>query len=81
MLDPNVYALYGVIAELASPEGRRLTAVYPRVNKRARFTARRDGSRVALTGEIAGTITLDGEGRVERIELPAEGIAVVRAPR
>lgn len=81
VLDPNVYALYGVIAELATAEGRRLTAVYPRVNRRARFTARQDGNRIVLTGEIAGTITVDGDGRIQRLELPADGVVVVRAPR
>jgi hypothetical protein len=81
VLDPNVYALYGVIAELATADGRRLTAVYPRTNRRARFTARREGNRVSLTGEITGTITVDAEGRVQRIELPGDNIVVVRAPR
>jgi hypothetical protein len=81
VLDPNVYALYAVVAELATPEGRRLTAVYPRTNRRARFTARRSGNTVTLTGEIAGTIALDGEGRIQRLELPGENIVVVRAPR
>lgn len=81
VLDPNVYALYAVVAELATPEGRRLTAVYPRTNRRARFTARRSGNTVTLTGEIAGTIAVDGEGRIQRLELPGENIVVVRAPR
>ena len=81
VLDPNVYALYAVVAELATPEGRRLTAVYPRTNRRARFTARRSGNTVTLTGEIAGTIAVDGNGRIQRLELPGENIVVVRAPR
>lgn len=81
VLDPNVYALYAVVAELATPEGRRLTAVYPRTNRRARFTARRSGNTVTLTGEIAGTMAVDGEGRIQRLELPGENIVVVRAPR
>lgn len=81
VLDPNAYALYRVVADLATAEGRRLTAVFPRTNRRARFTAQRSGNQVTLAGDIAGTITVDGEGRLQRIELPAERIVVVRAPR
>ncbi len=81
VLDPNAYSLYRVVADMATPEGRRLTAVYPRTSRRARFTARRTDGRVTLSGEITGTITLDREGRIERIELPGDGIVVVRAPR
>jgi hypothetical protein len=81
VLDRHLYSLYRVVADLATAEGRRLTAVYPRTGGRARFTARRDGSRVTLTGEISGTITLDADGRIQRIELPGDGVVVVRAPR
>lgn len=81
VLDPNVYALFGVVAELATAEGRRLTGVYPRTNRRARFTATRAGNQVTLSGEITGTITVDGDGRIQRMELPGDNIVVVRAPR
>lgn len=81
VLDPNVYALYRVVADLATAEGRRLTAVFPRTSRRARFTARRAGERVTLTGDISGTITVDAGGRVQRMEFPGEGVVVVRAPR
>lgn len=81
VLDENVYALYRVIADLASAEGRRLTAVYPRSSRRARFVATRSGDRITLSGEITGTILVDGEGRLQRIELPGSGIVVTRAGR
>lgn len=81
VLDPNAYALYRVVADLATAEGRRLTAVFPRTNRRARFTAQRSGNQVTLAGEIAGTMTVDAEGRLQRLEIPADRIVVVRAPR
>lgn len=81
VLDPNVYALYGIIADLATDEGRRLTAVFPRTNRRARFTATRSGTRIALSGEISGTLTVDSDGRIQRLELPADQIVVSRAQR
>ncbi len=81
VLDPNVYALYSVIADLATAEGRRLTAVFPRTNRRARFTARREGATITLAGELAGTMSVDGQGRLQRLELPGENVVVSRAPR
>jgi hypothetical protein len=85
LLDDAVFALYNPVAELATPAGRTLTAIFPRSGKRATFTARRESgraggaSRVTLSGDITGTIVTDGRGRLERLELPARNTVVTRA--
>ena len=84
LLDDAVFALYHPVAELATPAGRTLTAIFPRSGKRATFTARRESGsagaagRVALSGEITGTLVTDAHGRLERLELPAKGTVVTR---
>jgi hypothetical protein len=85
LLDDAVFSLYHPVAELATPAGRTLTAIFPRSGKRATFTARRESGsagatgRVALSGEITGTLVTDARGRLERLELPAKGTVVTRA--
>ena len=85
LLDDQVYSLYAAVADLATPAGRPLTAVFPRTGKRATFTARKEpggnggGARVTLTGDIAGTLLTDGQGRVQRLELPGQGLVVAKA--
>jgi len=85
LLDDAVFSLYHPVAELATPAGRALTAIFPRTGKRATFTARRESgtaggtSRVALSGEITGTLITDAQGRLERLELPAKNTVVTRA--
>jgi hypothetical protein len=85
LLDDAVFSLYHPVAELATPAGRTLTAIFPRSGKRATFTARRESGsagaagRVALSGEITGTLVTDAHGRLERLELPAKGTVVTRA--
>ena len=84
LLDDEVFSLYATVADLATTAGKRLTAIYPRTGRRAAFTARREGQagssrRVILTGDIAGTLVTDGDGRLERLELPAENKVVRRA--
>ena len=85
LLDDEIFSLYHPVAELATPAGRTLTAIIARSGKRATFTARREsgsaggGSRVALSGDISGTLVTDAHGRLERLELPAKGTVVTRA--
>jgi len=85
LLDDTVFSLYHPVAELATPAGRALTAIFPRTGKRATFTARRESgtaggaSRVALSGDITGTLITDAQGRLERLELPAKNTVVTRA--
>jgi hypothetical protein len=85
LLDDAVFSLYHAVAELATPAGRTLTAIFPRTGKRATFTARRESgtaggaSRVALSGEITGTLITDAQGRLQRLELPATHTVVTRA--
>ena len=85
LLDDQVFSLYLPVAELATPAGRRLTAIFPRSGRRATFTARLESgspggaARVALAGDITGTLVTDARGRLERLELPARGTVVTRA--
>lgn len=85
LLDDEVYSLYVTVADLATPAGKRLTAIFPRTGKRVAFTARRDAGapaerrRIILTGDLAGTLVTDAEGRLHRLELPAQNKVVTRA--
>jgi hypothetical protein len=83
LLDDNVFSLYVAVADLATPDGRALTAVFPRTARRASFVAQRaqggGGSRIIFTGDIRGTMTTDGQGRLVRLELSQPGIIVSRA--
>lgn len=79
LLDDNVYSLYIAVADLATPGGRSLTAVFPRTARRASFVARREpGGQVNLTGGIRGTMETDGQGLVSLV-LPESNIRVGRA--
>jgi hypothetical protein len=85
LLDDQVHSLYSAVADLATPAGKRLTAIFPRTGKRASFTARLETSgqgetiRIVLTGDLAGTLLTDTEGRLQRLELPAQNKVVSRA--
>jgi len=86
LLDEQVFSLYAAVADLATPAGRPLTAVFPRSGKRATFTARRESGspgagpmRITLSGDLTGTLVTDGQGRVQRMELPSQGLLVTRA--
>ncbi len=84
LLDDEVYSLYATVADLATTAGKRLTAIFPRTGRRAAFTARRlaeagERRQTILTGEIAGTLVTDTDGRLERLELPAQNRVVTRA--
>jgi hypothetical protein len=85
LLDDEMHSLYSAVADLAVPAGRRLTAIFPRTGKRASFTARLETTgqgkalRIALTGDITGTLVTDTEGRLLRLELPAQNKVVTRA--
>ncbi|HEU4829838.1 MAG TPA: hypothetical protein VFT04_11650 [Gemmatimonadales bacterium] len=81
LIDENVYSLFTAVADLATPAGARLVAIYPRTGRRAQFSARREGdagaaARISLTGEISGTLTTDAAGRITRMEFPSAGIVV-----
>ena len=84
LLDEEVHSLFAGVASLATSAGRRLTAIFPRSGKRASFTARREAAgdggslRIGLTGDIAGTLVTDAEGRLQRLELPARRLVVTR---
>ena len=85
LLDEQLQALLLLVADLATPGGTRVTAVYPRTGQRANITARRveggpQGAVVELTGDLTGRMQLDANGRVDRMELPQSGIIVTRLP-
>jgi hypothetical protein len=85
LLDENVFSLYAAVADVATNNGRSLTAVFPRTARRSSFVARREpggaggGHRVMLTGDIRGTLSTDAQGRLIRLELPESGTVVSRA--
>jgi hypothetical protein len=84
LLDDQVFSLYSAVAELATPAGKALTAVFPRTNRRASFVARREAggggtTRVTLTGDISGTLVTDAQGRPFRLEFLETGTVVSRA--
>jgi hypothetical protein len=85
LLDDQVVSLYCAVADVATPAGKSLTAVFPRTNRRASFVARRESgggggnTRVTLTGNISGTLVTDAQGRLFRLELPETGTVVSRA--
>lgn len=85
LLDDEVHSLYSAVADLATPGGKKLTGIFPRTGKRASFTARVDTSgqggtqRIVLTGDVAGTLLTDADGRLQRLELPAQNKVVSRA--
>ena len=86
LLDEAVHALYLQVAELATPAGARLTAVFPRTSRRVAFSVRREpgndgGTRYHLSGEVTGTLAVDAQGQLVRLELPATGTVVTRAAK
>ena len=85
LLDDGVYSLYTAVADLATPEGKALTGVFPRTSRRASFRAKLDGApgggkRVTLNGDIDGNLVTDAKGRLQRLELADSGIVVTRVP-
>ena len=84
LLDDGVYSLYTQVADLATPSGRQLTAIFPRTGKRASFSARRESggeggtSRTVLSGDVTGALVTDAEGLLQRLELPGRSITVTR---
>lgn len=83
LLDDEVYSLYATVADLATPAGKRLTAIFPRTGRRVAFTAQRERAaggdrRVVLTGDLAGTLVTDADGRLQSLELPAQNRVVTR---
>jgi hypothetical protein len=79
LLDDNVFSLYVAVADLATPNGKALTAVFPRTARRASFVARRESAGlVNLTGGIRGSLETDPKGLVSLVLLES-GTRVSRA--
>jgi hypothetical protein len=80
LLDDGAFSLYVAVADVATPNGKALTAVFPRTARRASFVAQRDADgRVNLTGGIRGTLVTDSHGLVS-LSLLESGTRVTRAP-
>jgi hypothetical protein len=85
-LADSAFALYALVADLASEEGTRMTGVYPQSGRRLTFIARREGdaqegTRIIMAGEITGTIWLDHSGHLTRIRFPESDLEIVRLRR
>src|SRR5919112_1504129 len=60
LLDDNIFSLYVAAADLATPGGKALTAVFPRTARRASFVAKREpGGLVNFDGGIRGAVQTD----------------------
>jgi len=86
LLDEGVYSLYLPLVDAATPSGARLTAIFPRSGRRATVVARREPGaegavRIQLSGDVTGTLTVDAQGRLQRLELPGAGIVVTPAKK
>jgi hypothetical protein len=86
LLDDGIYSLYLPVADAATASGARLTAIFPRSGRRATLVARRESGpdetvRIQLAGDIPGTLIVDAEGRLQRLELPASGTIVTPAKK
>ncbi|HEY8106662.1 MAG TPA: hypothetical protein VIE46_11200 [Gemmatimonadales bacterium] len=85
LLDDRVFSLYLALADVATPAGARVTAVFPRGGRRATIVARREsgpsGATIQLSGDVIGTLTVDPQGRFQRLELPSTGIVVSPAAK
>lgn len=82
-LADSAFALYALVADLATEEGRSISGVYPRSGRHVTFTARREGdaqqeTRIIMAGGITGTIWLDSTGHLMRIEFPSSNLEIVR---
>ena len=85
LLDEQVFSLYAAVADLATPAGRTLTAVFP-AHRQARHLHCSPGigrqwrsePRRRSPASIAGTLLTDALGRVQRLELPSQGLMVAQ---
>lgn len=86
-LADSAFVLYAAVVPFATAEGASMTAIFPETGRRATFTARRSsgdpepGSSIVMSGEINGTIWLDGNGQILRLEFPSSGLEAVRLRR
>ncbi len=83
LLDDQLLTLLVLVPGIATTEGARVSIIYPRTGKRGALTATRSnaskGTVIELSGDVAGRMTLDDTGHIERIEL-ANGTVVTRLP-
>ena len=79
LLDDHLIALQQAVADLATPDGTPITAIYPRTGRRVQFVARTEGDagprrRITLSGQLSGTLHVNANGRLVGVELPASGL-------
>ena len=85
LLDEGLHSLVLLAAERATAAGQPLAGLYVRSGRRVTFTAsRRDmgsrGSAVDIKGDLEAYLLLDADGRLERLELPREGVLLSPLP-
>jgi hypothetical protein len=86
-LADSAYAIYAAVIPFATPAGARISGIFPATGRRVSFTATRaggdggPGSSIVMSGEINGTIWLDGSGQILRLEFPSSGLEAVRLRR
>jgi hypothetical protein len=81
ILDDSVFALYGVVAERATPTGARLPVLFPRSGRRGQLTATRSTpTTIEVNGVVNGTLTVDAGGRLMRVVL-SDGVSAIRQAR
>lgn len=79
VLDEQTWSLLQAAADAATPRGMPLTLVFPRTDRTLRSIATRVGNTVTLTGDLIGSLQVDGSGLLVRIDLPAQNLTLTRA--
>ncbi|HEX5634299.1 MAG TPA: hypothetical protein VFX50_13760 [Gemmatimonadales bacterium] len=85
LLDEQLHGLLFVVKDLASDAGTALVGIYPRTGDRVNFTAKREagaqgGMVIVLTGGLTGRLTIDADGRVNRMDLTSAKLVLERLP-
>jgi hypothetical protein len=85
LLDEQLHGLLFVTKDLATEAGIALVGIYPRTGDRVNFTARRQagaqgGTVIVLSGGFTGRLTVDADGRVNRLDLTSHKLVLERLP-
>lgn len=82
VLAERAFTLYQVLVDLATPEGAAVTAYLARSGQRTEVRVTESGGDggqvVTIAGDATARLWLDEAGRIQRMELPATSLTVVR---
>jgi hypothetical protein len=87
ILDDSVFATWLAFERFATPDGQRVTALYPRTGRRANLMVSRSpdpddrgtkGEVIRFQGDLTGALHLDDQGHFLRLELPGREVEVER---